>query len=231
MPVAYQPWPDAIPVTPLHDDFSGRPTLRPDLSRRYVTASMQPTADVTATRKPTVEELPEKVSISDYASVLMPNGVTVNYLGSETDEHYPKPYTLLPVTAFTDGMFDLLPEDTALDRWFPEGEGRILIDLQKEILIDSIHLFSALSRDRGAPAFSLWGYPDGPLPSLSGNPASQSWNFITFAEPLDLWNGGVSLHRITSETRNQYRYLLIISENAGHGPVWFREIDVFEKQR
>ena len=192
---------------------------------------MDPTADVTVTRKPTVQELPEKISIRDYASVLMPNGVTVNYLGTETDERYQKANTLIPMTALTDGMFDLLPEDTVLDHWFNEGEGRILIDLQKDILIDSIHLFSALNRDRGAPAFSLWGYPDAPLPSLSGNPASQSWRFITYAEPLDVWTGGASLHQITSTSQNRYRYLLIISEHAGHGPVWFREIDVFEKQR
>ncbi|NQV01617.1 MAG: alpha-mannosidase, partial [Bacteroidia bacterium] len=231
MTLADNPFDDIRAVQPLYDDFTDRNALRLNLENRYVTGEMVPTASVKAWRRKTVEELPMKVTTKDFASVLMPNDVTVHYLGSESEDPVYVPWSPIPVSVITDGMFDLMPGDSARDVWFSEGEGRLVMDLQKAIDVDSLHIFSALDLSRGAQSFSIWGFPDKPNPSFTGNPAKSNWSFITFIKPIDLWGGGKAMWKIIFEQPNTFRYLLFISEESGHGPVFFREVDVFEKQK
>ena len=231
MTLANNQFDDILPVQPLYDDFTGRKALKLNLERQYVTDDMASTATVKATRRKTVEELPVKVTTRDYASVLMPNGVTAMYLGSESDDPKRAPWSPIPLSVITDGMFDLLPGDSARDAWFSEGEGRLVMDLQKSIDIDSLHIFSALDLSRGAQSFSVWGFPDKPNPSFNGNPAKSDWTFVTFAKPIDLWGGGKAAYQILLNPPGNFRYLMFVSEGSGHGPVFFREVDVFEKQK
>jgi len=231
MTLASNPFDDIQPVQPLYDDFTDRKALQLTMEQRYVTEKMGPTASVKITRRKTADELPVKVTTKDYASVLKPNGVTVTYLGSESVNQERSPWAPIPVSVVNDGMFDLMPGDSARDTWFSEGEGRLVIDLQRSIDIDSLHIFSSLDLIRGAQSFSVWGYPDKPDASFIGNPAKAGWYFIVVAKPIDLWGGGKAVYQVLMAPPNNYRYLMFVSESGGHGPVFFREVDVFEKQK
>jgi hypothetical protein len=135
------------------------------------------------------------------------------------------------VSALNDGMFDLLPADSVRDTWFEQGEGRIVMDLQKEMLIDSIHLFSVLTLKRGPQFFSLWGLPD-KKPVITGDPKANGWEYIVSATPLDVEGSGNAVSSIVTEREKaeRYRYLMWVSENSAYGPYYFREVDIFESQ-
>ena len=63
-----------------------------------------------------------------------------------------------------------------------------------------------------------------------GDPKEEGWTFISFPRALNVWGNGAAGYRILSEQPNKFRYLMFISEASGHGPVYFREVDVFEKE-
>jgi hypothetical protein len=130
-------------------------------------------------------------------------------------------------------MYDLLPGDSLNDKWSEKGEGRILMDLQKEIELDSIHIFTEQSTRRGAQSFSVWGATGDNAPVVRGDPKASGWNFIALAPPEDIWGNRKSRYTMIPfpEKSKQYRYLLWISEDSPHGPFYFREVDVFEKQK
>jgi len=219
------------PLQPLYDDFTGRKTIHLNTYHRNVTERMVPTASVKVTRRKTVDELPVKVTTRDYASVLMPNDVTVSYFSDGSDDPTRTPWSAIPVSVITDGMFDLMPGDSARDAWYQEGEGRLVIDLRKPVDIDSLHIFTSLDLSRGAQSFSLWGLQDKANPSFTGSPSKSDWAFIDFFKPIDLWGGGKAVYQVLMEPPNTFRYLMFVSESGGHGPVFFREVDVFEKQK
>lgn len=231
MTLSNNPFDEIEPVQPLYDDFTSRKPLQLNRDKRYVTEEMTPVATVETTRKKTADELPVKVTTKDYASVWMPNGVTVTYLESESGDPERAPWTPLSVPAINDGMFDLMPADSARDIWYAGGESRLVIDLQKPIDIDSLHIFSSLDLERGAQSFSLWGFQGTSDPSFVGNPSDAGWSFIVMCKPIDLWGGGKAVCQILMDQPVNYRYLMFISESGGHGPVFFREVDVFEKQK
>jgi hypothetical protein len=191
---------------------------------------MVPRAKISVIRKNSVDELPATVTTRDYASVLMPNGAGFYYTGFVADTIKGKPYSLLRMPALNDGMFDLMPEEAFNDQWISEGEGRIIIDLVKPVSLDSMHLFSALDLDRGAPAFTIWGTNEETLPAITKDPIKGGWHFVGVARPPDVWGESVALFNVQFDQPNQYRYLMLINHHAGHGPVWFREVDVFERQ-
>ena len=130
-------------------------------------------------------------------------------------------------------MYDLLPADSIRDKWSLKGEGRVWMDLQKEIELDSIHIFTAQNTRRGAQSFSLWGAPGEKSPAVKGDPKAAGWSYILTAAPEDIWGNSKALYAITPlpGKSKQYRYLLWVSEDSPHGPYYFREVDVFEKQK
>jgi len=231
MTLAYDSFDAIEPVQPLYDDFTGRETMPLIRDHYYVTEGMAPLATVETSREKTVEQLPVKVTTKDYASVWMPNGVTVTYIETESGDPDRTAWTPLPISVINDGMFDLMPADSARDIWFEEGEGRMMIDLQKAIEIDSLHIFSSLDLERGAQAFSIWGFPDRPNPSFTGNPPDAGWTFIVMCQPIELWGGGKAVYQIRMDRPVTFRYMMFVSQSGGHGPIYFREVDLFEKQK
>ncbi|MFH1160243.1 MAG: glycoside hydrolase family 38 C-terminal domain-containing protein [bacterium] len=230
MTLANNPYADLKPLHPLYDDFTGRKSLVLDLKTRHVDDQTTTLASIDVTRRRTIQELPVRVTTKDYADIHMPNGVTVVYYRRTPDEPAGDPLAPIPVSMITDGMFDLLPADSARDTWYYDGEGRLVMDLQKELEIDSLHSFTSLDLSRGAQSFSVWGRSGQGTPSFLNDPKAGGWSLITFAKPLDLWGGGKAVYRILCEQPNKFRYLMFISEGSGHGPVFFREVDVFERQ-
>jgi hypothetical protein len=104
------------------------------------------------------------------------------------------------------------------------------MDLQKEIAIDSIHLFGLMDNHHGPQQFSLWGLP-AKKAVFTGDPKASGWTYLAFATPLDIWYSGNVVYTVIPDKAKQarYRYLMWISEDSWHGPQYFREVDVFEK--
>jgi alpha-mannosidase len=224
----------AQPVQPLYDDFSGRKNITLAQEKRNVTEDMVPAAKLTVARNRNLADLPYKVSLKDYADMHMPNGVTLNYYYSGTEKlKAGQPDQGAFISACNDGMFDLLPSDSVKDIWFEQGEGRIVMDLQNAIGIDSLHLFSALDPKRGPQFFSVWASDKEARPPVTGDPKTSGWKYLMSATPLDLWGSGKAVFSIVPDKNKPLscRYLMWVSENSGHGPYYFREVDVFERQK
>ena len=193
-----------------------------------------PKAKIIAASSHNLNDLPLKVTMKDYADLHSPNGVTVKYFYSGTE----KIQGIIPIqgqiiSSYNDGMFDLLPSDSVKDVWFEQGEGRLVMDLQNSLSIDSIHVFSTLDTKRGPQVFSLWTSDKKDQLSLTGDPKAGGWTYIARSSPPDIDDNAKIVYTIipNKETPLSCRYLLWISEESGHGPYYFREIDVFEKQK
>ena len=230
MTLAENPYDDITILQPVYDDFTGRKsiTLAED---HYVTGDLKPTASADVIHRKTVQELPIRVTSMDYADIHLPNGVTAQYMSSENEDPGREPWTPVSVSMICNGMYDLMPGDLIRETWVSEGEGRLVIDLQKEIDIDSLHIFTASDLSRGRQWFSVWGWSGKGTPVFTGDPKEEGWTFITFPRALNVWGKGAAGYRILSEQPNKFRYLLFISEASGHGPIYFREVDVFEKEK
>jgi alpha-mannosidase len=222
--LAEDPFGQIVAAGPIYDDFNGRERLDLKLEKRYVTVGMTPTATVMAERDTDLEHLPVKLTMKDYADIHQPNGVTVSYESALETQG-----VLQPAPSLNDGMFELLPGDSAGDIWHAAGEGRVLMDLQQETEIDSLHIFTSSVMSRGPQRFSLWGKLSG-VPDVSGDPKAAGWTYIAEFEPLELWGNGKAVYRVNSIKPNRFRYLMWISEDSGYGPYYFREVDLFEKQ-
>jgi hypothetical protein len=194
---------------------------------------MSPSAEVVVTRKGKLTDLPARLTMKDYADLHMPNGVTVKYFYSNADTNLKGVEDGLNASVVNDGMYDLLPADSVADRWSETGEGRIWMDLQNEIELDSIHIFSSQDIRRGAQSFSLWGATGESTPNEKGDPKAAGWSYLLTVPPQDTWGNSKILFTIKpmKDRSKQYRYLLWVSEDSMHGPCYFREVDVFEKQK
>ena len=217
---------------PLYDDFAGRQALTLNLTKSYVDENMIPAAKVLTYSDRNLVKLPARLTMKDFADIHQPNGVTTSYYFINADSSLNGFTSGMNVSAINDGMYDLLPGDSINDKWSEKGEGRILMDLQKEIELDSMHLFTAQSTRRGGQSFSLWGSTGEKTPAVKGDPRAAGWSFIALAPPEDIWGNSKALYTIIPlpEKSKQYRYLLWVSEDSPHGPFYFREVDVFEKQ-
>ena len=220
------------PVQPLYDDFSGRKGFNLTLEKSNVSEDMVSSARLTAIRNRNLNNLPYKISLKDYADMHMPNGVTVKYYFSGNEQlktNMPEQGMVVP--ACNDGMFDLLPSDSIKDVWFEHGEGRIVMDLQNNMGVDSLHVFAALDTKRGPEIFSLWTSDKPALPSVTGDPKTNGWKYLAMAGPVDIWGNGKVVYSIVPDTKKPLscRYLMWVTEGSGHGPYYFREIDVFER--
>jgi alpha-mannosidase len=229
--LAFDPYDQAQPAEPLYDDFSGRKGFPLTLEPRYVKEDMKPAAGISYIKKRKISEMPFRVTSKDYADMHMPNGVTVKYYYSGLDKNTPnKPEQGSIASSLNDGMFELLPGDSVKDVWFRQGEGRIVMDLQKEVAIDSVHMYGVMDNHRGPQQFSVWGL-GAKKADFTGDPKASGWTFLTFETPLDMWYTGPIVYTLIPDKEKNagYRYLMWISEDSWHGPQYFREVDVFEK--
>jgi len=148
---------------PLYDDFTGRQALTLNLPISYVDTAMVAAAKIIVNTNRDLAKLPARLTMKDYADIHQPNGVTSNYYFSDADTSLTGSGTItdgMNVSAINDGMYDLLPGDSLSDKWSEKGEGRILMDLQKEIELDSIHMFTGQSTRRGGSPFHSGVQPE-----------------------------------------------------------------------
>jgi len=221
------------PCAPVYDDFTGRNAVILNLPQRIVNELVVPTADINVTSKRNLNDLPCRVTMKDYADIHQPNGVTVNYYFNDTDTCLNTLASGMTLNAMNDGMYDLLPNDSLNDKWSDNGTGRVIMDLQKEIELDSIHVFASFNSKRGSQFFSVWGIPESADPDITGNPGSKGWTCLAIARPAEIWGNAKAVYTIIPEPGKQkiYHYLMFVNEDSGVGPYFFREIDVFEKQK
>lgn len=232
--VADSPYDQATPTQPFYDDFSGRKNFPLEIEKRIVSEDFPPKARIIAVDNLIRNDLPYKVTMKDFADLHSPNGVTVKYYYSGTEKiKGAAPAQGQIISSCNDGMFDLLPTDSVNDIWFEQGEGRIVLDCQNSLEIDSIHVFSVLDTKRGPQVFSLWASDKKEQPLLTGDPKANGWDYIARSSAPEIDKNGKIVYTIIpgKETPLTCRFLLWISEESGHGPYYFREIDVFEKQK
>ena len=210
-----------------------------NLNKSYVTAQMQPVARIEFAGERNLADLPARPTMKDYADIHQPFGVLAHYFFSGADStltgnsnDQEQVTNGMNISTISDGMFDLLPGDSANERWSLSGEGRLRLDLQKEIEIDSLHIFTVQQLGRGAQSFSIWGASGEKSPDVKGDPKAAGWKFMTLAQPEDTWGNNKAVYRIFPEKglKIECRYILFVSEDSPHGPYYFRELDVFEKQ-
>jgi len=217
---------------PLYDDYSWKSPVPLILPRSYVNETAAMLATYKISRNRNLDALPGRVTMKDYADIHMPNGVTVKYFYTTSDTVLKKkPPQGMNISALTDGMYDLLPNDSVNDFWFDEGESRIWMDLQKEIEIDSIHVFASLNSHRGSQFFSLWGSDSKEPPEATGDPKTAGWTYMMSVPACDVWGNSKALYTILPNQGKAWRYLMWVTEDSGHGPYYFREVDVFERQK
>jgi alpha-mannosidase len=228
------------PAGVLYDDFTDRSSMTLNLPKSYVDENMEPAAKVVVTNNRNLSDLPARPTMKDYADMHQPNGVTSQFYFTGADTTLTGSGTPsgpitdgMYVSAINDGMYELLPGDSLLDKWSEKGEGRIRMDLQKEVELDSIHIFTVQDSKRGAQSFSLWAASGEKSPDVKGDPKSAGWSYILTAAPEDIWGNRKALYSIKplAGKSKQYRYLLWVSEDSSFGPFYFREVDVFEKQK
>ena len=232
MTLTDDPSDQVVSTTPLYDDNSWKSPVALNLPASWVDVNAQDLASCKISRNRNLNSLPGRVTMKDYADLHMPNGVMVKYFYSTPDTIVKnKPPQGMNLSALVDGMYDLLPNDSVNDIWFSEGESRIWMDLQKEIEIDSIHIFVNLNMHRGAQFLSLWGSNSAVPPDAKGDPRASGWTYMMSIPPCEVWGNSKALYNILPDKGRSWRYLMWVTEDCGHGPYYFREIDVFERQK
>ncbi len=128
--------------------------------------------------------------------------------------------------------------------FFDNGEGRILIDLQKPVSIDKMNLYfesfirrgepsgganAQMMINRGQQVFSIWASKDGF--DVTGDPKVKGWQYVGDygANGGGRWFRGSGSSYIFKNDLN-CRYLMFISDGNWHGTDYMKQLDIFEKQ-
>jgi hypothetical protein len=69
------------------------------------------------------------------------------------------------------------------------------------------------------------------MPPVTGDPKASGWKYLAWAGPVDIWGNSKAVYSIIPENKKllNCKYIMLVSEASGHGPYYFREIDVFER--
>jgi alpha-mannosidase len=163
-------------------------------------------------------------SVSDYADVRSGNGVTVTYYAtgkSVKGRDYNK--EKIDISNILDSQSGKL-NDTVL---FDNGEGRILIDLQKPVNIDRINMYISQFRNRGSQVFSIWTSSN--VSDVTGDPISKGWKYTSVFGLQSRAAGATGISYIFNNNLN-CRYIMFVSDGNWHGTEYFRQLDIIEKK-
>jgi len=190
------------PLQPLYDDFRNRKEVPLRQKSMSYTEGIKPIVNIESVRM----RRGMYESDSDYADIKSQNNVFMTYYkdGKESKLHH---------------VFDASAKKEEA-RWSADGEGRYLIDLQNNLDINQIYIFSDRFTNRGPRVFSIWACEENPL--LQRRPGDNNWDLI--GEFVGSRHG----FRFTDKTN--YRYLLFVTEGSWHGEDFFNEIDIFKKE-
>ena len=233
---------EVIPLQLLYDDFKNDKPIHLR-TKEYVTSDLQPLKFV---QKPLFSVNPDARQLSrlksylksigsdtviiatppsslDFADKSSGKGVSVTYLASGKSikgKEYKE--ETLDISNILDSKNGRL-KDTVL---FNTGEGRIGIDLKKEIIIDRINMYLDQFRNRGSQMFSIWSSSD--ASGFSGDPKLKGWKYVGVygLSGRGFASSGTSF---IFENNLKCRYLLFISDGNWHGTEYLKQLDIFEK--
>ena len=163
-------------------------------------------------------------SKADYADVRSANGVTVTYYASgksTTGKEYNN--EKIDISNILDSQSGKL-KDTVL---FDNGEGRIVIDLQKPVNIDRINMYMGQFRNRGSQIFSIWTSAN--VSDASGDPKSKGWKYTGVYGLQSRAQGATGISYIFGNNIS-FRYIMIVTDGNWHGTEYFRQLDILEKK-
>ena len=232
-----------IPLQLLYDDFKDNKPVQLR-TREYITSDLQP---VKYTLQPLFTERIDDRQVqriktflrnngmdtaivkttpsgSDYADVRSANGVTVAYYAigkSANGREYNN--EKIDISNILDSQAGKL-KDTVL---FDNGEGRIVIDLQKPLNIDRINIYVNQFRNRGSQIFSIWTSSN--VSDAAGDPKSKGWKYtgVYGLQPRATGSTGISY---IFENNLNCRYIMFMSDGSWHGTEYFRQLDIIEKK-
>jgi alpha-mannosidase len=259
--VANNPNENVEPLQPLYDDFRNNKAIQlrikeiitPDLQpMKYSTqalfdanidqSTMTNTRTIAYLKSLGMDTVIVKTpsSTSDYADVKSGNNVSVTYYAtgkSTKGKEYRN--TKLDISCILNSGSGKLA-DTVL---FDNGEGRIVIDLQKSIPIDKINFYIDQFRNRGSQIFSIWASATNS--DITGDPKTKGWQYVGIygAGSARVGGGGggggrggggagITPSGISLRFNNNLncRYLMIVTDGNWHGTEYFKQLDIFEKK-
>lgn len=160
----------------------------------------------------------------DYADVKSGNGVTVTYYASgKSSKGKEFKSEKIDISNILDSQSGKL-KDTVL---FDNGEGRIVVDLQKAVNVDKINMYLSQYRNRGSQLFSVWtstGSSD-----FSGDPKLKGWKYTGVYGLQSRAPGASGISYIFGNSLN-CRYIMFITDGNWHGTEYFRQLDIVEKK-
>ena len=225
------------PARPLYDDFTG---VEPVALRattqvsRYLPKGVTPVGQVTAKRAERYADLPADLAVSstDYADAASGHGATVEFVegGGVVAPHGQSGAQGKLLPRLTDGHGAANQDDTDANVWFDRGEGRLVMDLKKPVLVSRINTHSWHASNRAPQKFTLWGSDQAVRPSAVGQPAKAGWKLIAVVDTGDLGEGGIhvsSVRPAQGASLGTLRHLMWVEEAIDEG-TFFTELDVFE---
>lgn len=171
-------------------------------------------------------------STSDYADVSSGNNVTASYFATGvSSKGVNAANQKFEIRNILDSKSGIL-KDTL---FFNNGEGRIMIDLQKPISVDKINMFFDVFRGRGPQAgpqrgsqiFSIWASSAGS--DVTGDPKTKGWQYVGVYGVGSRGFGGSGSSYIF-DNNLKCRYLMFISDGNWHGTEYIKQLDIFEKK-
>ena len=245
---------DLVPLQLFYDDFKENQPVAPRI-KEYVPADLKPlttqvplfTSDVDPRFLPRIKQSLREAgqdtivvktppSSADYAdfnsnntvkSYYYPSGKSSKgklYSGEKTNMN-----NILSLNAASaDTMF------------FDNGEGRIIIDLQKAVPVDRINMFfenpslsgsrsrtgGGTSRSPGQRMFSLWVTSSEPI--VTGDPKENGWRYAALYGGSGRNIGSTGTSFMFGE-KEPVRYIMLVSEGGWHGTQYLNHLDVFDK--
>jgi alpha-mannosidase len=242
------------PLQLLYDDFSeNRPVqLR---WKEYVTENMKPvsvqlplfTEDIDERMLPRVKQYLKEAGLdtvivktalsgSDYADGRSGNNVSAMY--------YPtgKSSKGVIISGEKSALQNIVDQSVKIadTLMFDNGEGRIVIDLKKPVLIDRINMFfenpavrvsqnrtRAVTSRNGQRMFSLWVTDSNP--EVTGNPVEKGWKYSALYGGAGRNMGG-SGASFGFDGKTKARYIMLVTEGGWHGSQYVYHLDVIEKK-
>ena len=234
---------NTTPLQLLYDDFKDNKPLQLRV-KEYVTADMQPLKYTlqplfpmnldernmprikTFLRNNGLDTLIVRVSASttDYADISSANKVTATYYatGRSTNgrEYFNEKTDISNILDSKSGKL----KDTVI---FDNGEGRIVIDLQKVVNIDKINIFIDQFRNRGSQIFTIWTSDN--ISDVTGDPKIKGWKYTGVYGLQGRATGSTGISYVFNNNLT-CRYIMFLTDGSWHGSEYFRQLDIFEKK-
>jgi alpha-mannosidase len=230
------------PLQLLYDDFSNNKPVQLRV-KEYVTPDLKPADFV---QKPLFVNYDDRMvsriksylisnkldtilvktppSSTDYADMSSGNKVTVTYYATGKSKNG-KDYKneKIDISNILDSKNGKL-RDTVL---FDNGEGRIVVDLQKSVPVEKINMYIDQFRNRGSQIFSIWTSESSS--DFTGDPKDKGWK-IAGVYGLQSRAPGSSG---TSYVFNNLtcRYIMLITDGGWHGTEYIKQLDLTTRIR